>query len=370
MTINRKELVRMRKIICYCNTYFQLIAAIQLKLTLLRNDKVTLALSDNSNNSYKVARKLSEISIFDSIIFTNTKHIQNNQTITIKVREFLSALFGYNTVWKDDYYFDEIIYYNEMDDVYELFAKAYKNNPNILVSRFEEGILSYSSGTWYKNENKIKIANGIRRMSKLKTLHDCYHNFYCFFPDLYEGNMSAVRIPPIEESPEIKDILNTIFDISFTKTSYKQKYIYFSSVLDFQGGKPIGELELVLRIKDLVGSDNLLVKVHPRDNPQRFTNEGITIDTNSNVPWEAIQISKNFSSHVFLSATSSAAIGASLIQKNSPKTYYLFNLCDISNDNPDAIQSVETLYSVLSREELYQFTKDIYIASDLSEILQ
>ncbi|HEG1241807.1 TPA: hypothetical protein SCN02_002979, partial [Enterococcus faecium] len=59
---------------------------------------------------------------------------------------------------------------------------------------------------------------------------------------------------------QLSDIFNPMIDI------YKEKkYIFFTSVYDFEGGEPVGEYELVCKIADLVGKDNLIVKTHPRD---------------------------------------------------------------------------------------------------------
>ena len=67
MEINMKRLF-------ICNTYYQLIIAIQLKLTLFKEDEVSVWISDCSVNSETVADRLNETNIFNYVNKIYTKH--------------------------------------------------------------------------------------------------------------------------------------------------------------------------------------------------------------------------------------------------------------------------------------------------------
>ena len=84
---------------------------------------------------------------------------------------------------------------------------------------------------------------------------------YCLYPDLYFGKLLVEKIPAIKTDSELINILKKVFNVDIDKKSYKEKYIYFSSICDFEGGKPIGEFELIKNIAHLVGKDNLLIKI-------------------------------------------------------------------------------------------------------------
>ena len=56
-----------KSILVISNTYFQLIVAIQLKETCWFNDKVDIVITDQSNNSEKVAKNLSKLQIFNKV---------------------------------------------------------------------------------------------------------------------------------------------------------------------------------------------------------------------------------------------------------------------------------------------------------------
>ncbi len=67
-----------KSILVISNTYFQLIVAIQLKETCWFNDKVDIVITDQSNNSEKVAKNLSKLQIFNKVIWRKTKNLCQN----------------------------------------------------------------------------------------------------------------------------------------------------------------------------------------------------------------------------------------------------------------------------------------------------
>lgn len=359
----------MRKILCVCNTYFQLITAIQMKLTMFKMDEVTLLLSDHSNNSEIIFQRVLKMEFFEHCYYIRTKIGPKGKTeLRKKITDLKSFITGRDKRWEfiDLDFQDEIIYYNELSEIYSLFAYLSKKNPNLKVSRMEEGILSYRGGL---HSNRINsVAKPIRRILGMKTIEEAYHNFYCFYPELYTGDFDVKKIPEIEKDSEISNIVSKVFQADFLNTSYDFKYIYFSSVYDAEGGEPIGELKLIKKIADLVGRDNLLVKVHPRDDIARFEKEGLKVDTNSSIPWEAVQLGRDFSNHVFLTTNSTSAISVSLLQENPPKVFYMYKLCDISK-NTSAQESVKVIESVLKSDFVKERIVTIQIAEGLQDII-
>ena len=68
----RNELMG-KKVLCVCNTYFQLLTVIQLKHTLLQNDYVAVLLSDHSKNARQIVRNLKTLNCFEAAGFLETK---------------------------------------------------------------------------------------------------------------------------------------------------------------------------------------------------------------------------------------------------------------------------------------------------------
>ena len=138
---------------------------------------------------------------------------------------------------------------------------------------------------------------------------------------------------------------------------------------DFEGGEPIGEYQLVEKIAELVGKDNILIKIHPRDLRSVYSDNGFKVDRNSNIPWEAIQLSGDFSDKVFLTATSGSVLAGSFMAERAVKTYFLCDLCNL-DQNPSAQNSVINIKELLENESLKAVLNSVHIAKQIEDILE
>lgn len=348
-----------------CNTYYQLVLAVQLRETLFQKDDVSVIISDHSFNANKVAENLKKTNFFKDIYYKETKWLKEYDKLKFILDFFkLKKVALFNDIIKEKY--DEVVFYNNCVSTDLLFQSLYECNRSIQVSRFEEGILSYKIPMIVSGKTKITemynvIARQPRLMQKLKM-------FYCFQPDFYKGNLSPVKVPPIASNGKVKDILLKIFDVNLGENSYKEKYIFFTSVYDFEGGEPIGEYELVCKVADLVGKENLLIKTHPRDTRTIYEDSGFTVDKNSDIPWEAIQLSKDFSDKVFLTATSGSVLAGSFMSENPPKTFFMHKCCNVSG-NSSAQKTIATIEELLNDVALKETLKTVSIANEIKDIL-
>ena len=137
-----------------CNTYYQLIMAIDMRLTLFKNDKVTLLLSDHSSNADKISERLIELHVFDKVGYVKTKSIDYCSESKIdKFMDYLKIIFNNNILQiLTNEKFDKLFYFNQNLSSNLIFNSVVKNNSYIEVCQFEEGILSYPN----IGNNKLK----------------------------------------------------------------------------------------------------------------------------------------------------------------------------------------------------------------------
>lgn len=331
----------MNRILFVCNTYAQVIFATQMTLNLFKKDEITILISDHSNNATKYVKNAKCLSNFKNVYITKDKDFCYNwKGFYAKAKRFLLSFFRLfigHTCLRGNENFNEIICYNA--DMATRFYFRYCNNKNIICSRMEEGILSY-------NYVDIPLPAKHKLLLNLSGLNDyCKNqkNMYCTYPELYKGPLETVKIPLMDpNNAEFVNAVSTIFGVEKEKLSYPQKYIFFSSVLDFEGGETVGELELAKKVAELVGRENLLVKVHPRDDVKRFIEAGLTVDQNSSVPWEAIQLNYDFSKHVFITVCSGSVLSISSVIPNPPRTVFAYKLVNTAG-NQCALNTVKTL---------------------------
>lgn len=318
----------MSNIVIVCNTYSQLIIAIQMKKTIKNSDCVTVIITDQSKNSETIYMNVKDMGFFEDVYYVKDKEFCMKQKSRFKaLSDIMYASLLEHTLFacilKEKKY-DEIIYYNPDIATHCLFTVLEKKNSDIIISRYEEGLLSYNSDK-FPIYFKLKMVYVIRNMLHKKRLQIDVKNFYCFYPEFYHGAESTIKINEISTKDVFfKNLISTAFAVDSQKLHYPQKYVYFSSIYDFEGEEPVDEPKLCKSIEKIVGKDNLIVKVHPRDDKARFEREGLIVDKMSSVPWEAIQINYDFSGHIFLTIVSGSVVTINAILDNPPITYFLF----------------------------------------------
>ena len=358
----------MNNILIVVNTYYQLILALQLKNTIFKHANITIMLSDHSNGSEQIFHNVSNYQVFDKTFYSRTKGIRKNRGIFERLRDFKSSMTSHNRYSKyldaDESIYDELIFFNYFLDVYGLFAAVSTKNKNVKVSMFEEGILSYNS--FPTQTRGQKTINMLRHIMSKPIITNNFASFYCFYPELYKGTLNPVPIPRITATSETADVLRKIFHPDLSR--YTQRYIFFTSVYDFEGGAPIGEFEIVCKVAELVGKDNLLIKIHPRDSRTIYLDNGFNVDINCSIPWEVIQLSSDFSDKVFLTVNSGSVLAGSFMSEKPVRTFYMYRLCKASG-NTAFQKSIHDIDSLLQNKDMNDILSNVSIADKLEDII-
>ena len=336
------------RVLFLCSTYMQLINIIQLKMTVLKTEHADIIINDHSRNSEKVAKKLEEINLFDRVRWINNREIMFQQSLWQDISDVISMNFGKNKkfrkmLWNDIGYYEKIYFYN-MDllllCVWDIMLES-SRKPQLV--RFEEGITGYPLlDVRVKRKNtegmRMKLTKLLRNISSRSTFHE-YINTYCvYFPEIFKKYVTGIykegykikRIPFLSsDDTETIKILNHIFDYKPEKESYPWKFIYLASSMDYDGAG-IGEYNLVCKLAEYIGKENILIKMHPRDTSKKYEENGFTVSRNSVIPWELVLLNNDFTRHVFVSLSSSSMITGPAILKSDIESYYLYPLVHTS----------------------------------------
>lgn len=353
--------------IMICNTYFQLIISLQLSFTLFNGDKITIIITDKTPNTKFPAQKLEDLHIVDKVLYRETKAYCGKRDVwRDKLQDICDIVFG-DSKFSDitDVFYDEIIYFNYDLFAMVLFAELYKKNKKIMCSRFEEGILSYNSKV--PRYLKYKVGEFLRHLLLKKSLWEKTKQMYFCNPTLYEGTLKAVEIPKIKLDGPMGGILKHLFNLNKESLKYENGYMYFSSVYDFEGGESINEIEAVRRIRNIVGNDDLLVKIHPRDTRQVYQKEGFHIDRNSAIPWEAIQLNTDCSGITFITATSCSALSINMLLDPMPKTVFVYPCCKLEG-NEFAVKTAESVEKLLANPNFKRIAKAVHVVYSFDEL--
>lgn len=361
----------MKRILIFANTYYQLIMAIQLKYTLFRDDYVALVLSDHSNGAEKVYDRLKKQNFFDETAFVKSKGVIHNRKASEKITETFHLIFRNSNNYSfyldglSSLVFDQVLFYNIEIDTYGVFSILAAHNKKIEFSSYEEGILSYDN--FFYDSTKFKFIRTCRHLINKPAIFDHYKTFYCVYPELYTGNAQPVSIPQISsDNNEMKSLLADIFNIDTSVNYEKYRYIYFESSYE-SNNQPIGEMEVFQQLVEIVGAENILVKKHPRSVTRYFEEHGIQVDTNSNAPFEAIQLNCEMSSCTFICAASGSVLSVNSVIDKPSKTLLFYPMTDYHKYDPIR-KYIEHVDQVVNKLHSAGKLKHVKAVRDLSEI--
>lgn len=318
-------------------TQYQLIVAVNLKLKMFQNESADIIIHDHSNGYEKIAERLGKICVFKNIFLVRSHGPISAPTFSSKAARTINILMNRDDIIRKTFSipatkYDLFLFYNYNYFNTSLYYKLKKKYPDILSKRFEEGYACL-----FDFECKGNISSSVALQKKLEKIHnnpklDDIKEMYIFEPDLalFDKNHLALQMPKFNKnSQEIKRILNYVFDYK-EDINFDSKYIFFEESY-FADGRAIDDKELVLKIADLVGKDNLMVKLHPRNPVDRFVELGIKTIGQSGIPWEVVIMNHNFSDNVFLTIASGSVLSPRIIFDDNIPTFMLYNCTNISS---------------------------------------
>jgi len=225
--------------------------------------------------------------------------------------------------------YNEVWYYNYSYWFYGIYDLLLVKGQKVTFIPFMESVFVY---TYLRRGGMKPIASRIEKMISCGrkwfnkwTFIPYTGDVYVQFPEMTDDlpGVNIKKIPEYDNSSILEELIQSVFGAK--KIGNLPKYIFMASSLEFDGFGN-GETELVIKIAEIVGKENLIVKTHPRDDRGLFEAAGIRVMENSNICWEAIQIVNDFSDNVFLTLASASIINSELFSGKEVRAYYLYPL--------------------------------------------
>lgn len=307
----------------FCNTNYQLLVAMQIAAS-FDDKKCSVIITTEIKNCEELFWRVRETDLFEEVSTMDVK----NQGKTLGILK--KCIWGFSPDQLRNSIFDEFVGFNMDIASHMVFAYFYNKNKNIIINKMEEGLMSLN--TPETSCGVLDLTYKIRKGIGKKNLKDSIRGFYCFLPQANKTELISIKIPVINQKSKIKEYLNEVF-CGDTVFAYKEKYIFLSCIYDIEGGGAIGELELAIKIAERVGKNNLLVKVHPRDDKEKYIKAGLKVDQNSLIPFEVIQINNDFSDKILITTLSASILNFNPVLENTPKCYYGYKLCHLENNS-------------------------------------
>lgn len=333
------------KKIFVCATVYQIIVMLQLKRTIYQDCKADLLLLDNIRSYRDLAKKISREKLFEEIYTVDKSCVVFNTVI----RDFATNKF-YKVI-KDNGLKDKLLKnkYSEFIfsslDPFTSFLAGYflRRNRRMKITMYEDGASSYSR---HYERAFSNIINGKPFIKPLiyRLLHSpllYVSKFYFFNPAaIVWGAPNVEKIPAIDTNNiEFRLLLNRIFDYEHIKDCYSEKVIFFEESY-FADGVDVPDVELVNKLADKYGKDQIFIKKHPRNPTNRFEHLGYKTNIDTMIPWEVIAMNIDLSNKVIATISSTAAISTILM---FPNTNVIFFCDDVKTDNFRVNSTVEVI---------------------------
>ena len=335
------------KIIIYCYTPFQCITALAIKYKFYSNERVDIIIEDSIQNRKIIGENILINNLFSKVYYSNkTRFFPKNKN---RLRHELSRIYSYFM----KYYLANDLKLEEKYDIFitteincyteSIYSKLLQLNSNLKVELMDEG---YSSYTYYFKEAylpttlKEKIKKFpykiLKLFNKRKLIAEETNKLYLFEPELLCWEECPYKVVKIsvdtENNKEILNQVNKMFGITEEKIKrilqeFNTKFIFFEESF-YWSIKNSKDIEIINFIAKIIGKNNIIIKLHPRNLENRFIQLGYKTSNFSEYPWEIIAFNLSYNHNkdkVFITYSSGAALSYKFLCDKNFKTIFLYN---------------------------------------------
>lgn len=321
-----------RKHLFICATPLQLMTAINLRVSKLVNDDVTLYILDHSHMHEEMYKKARSAKLFTKVIPLKTKSFNKHWLQKYKIARYLVKAVEYLSherisakIANDTTKYDKF-WVSFMDrSSWLMFLSYKKRNRNLELNFFEDGVGSYQLLTVKQNSLDKKLSHLLGHKSVFEEMQALY---------LYEPSLAINTLYPsveVKALPKIsgenmKGLLNEIFSFEFSDLELlKNRYIFFDSPF------PLDEihkkqLEIIgFFVKKLEGS--FCVKLHPSTllKNEEYGSYTSSIETSM----EMLCMNNDVSNNVFISVLSTVGVAPKLMFDQKPVVIFLYKIISL-----------------------------------------
>ena len=360
--MKNKGIIKEKRKLFICNSVYQVLVAVWIKYYKFKNCDVDIIITNHMNGYDNIAGNLEKTSVFNNVFTVKSSGIRKTHPLyNLKFLRIISKLFSFLKIkgYAKSNLYDELFIANYDPFSINLFKALNRNsNKKVKLNFFEDGISTYSN--FYE---KFYFATSPHDKNKyVYPRADC---FYLFNRNamLWTPDCKIEQIEPISCEYEFVSIVNKIFDYNNMIDLYDKKYIFFEEGYYADSGY-MEDVELVEKIAQIVGKENIMVKIHPRNPENRFEKLGYKTNKNTSIPWEVILMNNDFSDKVLITIASSTIINSMALFNKKIVSYSLINcLKEISvvlkGDLADCILNSYKKYS-----------DSIHICKDINDITE
>lgn len=321
-----------------CNTPYQVLVAVNMSNTMFKDGRTDIIISNHFVDGEKIAGNISQKKKYfrrcyyvETLDFSRMRgkykeeyrELLYNVDIDKQAEEFVQFEVTYDELWIANYErFSELIY-----------NYIIHRNRHAKVYCYEDGCTSCCDD-WFLHVPEIekKFTKKVKDWfsNKIKYTPSNFAGYYVFNKDqmTFDPGCPVYDIPVMQfKDNDVVAYINDIFGYSErVVNSFDEKYIFFEEAMFSTDKSVVGDMQYIEDIADIVGKENLVIKLHPRSYGDRFTELGYKVSKVQGIPWEVIALNMDLHDKVLISNSSTAIISPTRLFGMKYNAIYLFEL--------------------------------------------
>jgi len=334
-----------------CSTVYQLIVAIQIRITIFKKKEVDVIVTNEIHEAQQLCQRLNSLRIFDNVFCIEGKNtsLDSGKSIYLKnmyIKKLQKSIIGKKVEILEKGRYNEIFFANIGGLNLRLATFLSSHNIQAKMNLYEEGISSYSRIFGDIFERLYMPGRGIIKSYLTYGVLKKVTSFYYFEPQVmvWECKGEIVKIPPISSDIQnLKKILNYIFCYEQLRDSYSEKVIFFeeSYIAD---GDYVDDMGIIKMLETIYQKEDIFVKTHPRNSTNRFQNEGYKTNKDSIMPWEVIALNLDMRDKILVSISSTALVNSFLLLNTDAKLIFAYQ--QVVNKNERLRKTIEVIEKI------------------------
>lgn len=251
-----------------------------------------------------------------------------------------------------------------------LYGEIKKLNPNLQLHYIEDGLGAYVDSPIIRLDTPAK--KFIKYFNKYSMYHASIDTYYVYEPDLIiqKKEVNCKKLPKLTADNTAREKIRRAFSMKSNNPSASlvDKIVFFDQPL-LDDGFEINEIELVNLLKKLKTKRDLLVKLHPRTQRNKYGDIDVI---KTDLPWELYFLNMDMDNVVLLSIATTAAFTPYLMYGIDIPViilapYYLNSLKDKDSNS----STIKLLESVVEFSSLFKEKTGVSICTSSSyEVLK
>lgn len=311
----------MSKVLFVCNTAYQLLTAAQLRHTRYATDQVDLVLSNQLTGAAQIAQGEGCKQLFNHVQYIENK----KQSFRSRLAETMCNLLLIRHLRRILGQYD-IVCISNISVFTILFLRFYQFK-KFELNIFEDGFITYS-----KAFADMDLASPIARLINPSGILGHTRHLFVYNPSLVEWHRPNIAITAIDKLDSsdraFVETLNSLFLYSPgspTTDVYDKPYLFLEESF-YADRFPVNDVEYVEEMAKVVGKENIMIKLHPRNPENRFEKLGYKTNHQYSVPWELILLNMPLNNITLVSISSCAILQPYLIMGQPVRSIALLRM--------------------------------------------